>query len=333
MIFSTMAPMMPNCTRKVDRVNVMDRPEHIGSKPKQRFTFPADLTDFKVKQDSQSTLPTRTNVYGKVVVASCSKADNISVSFDIHVSDDSLLEKIKIEPRNNGIVFSGDVMSLVKQSVNITAFVIVPSSKDFKLKTFQIETRELDIKLAPNFNTVVNGTYFETISGNISSYGHHSTDVLMSPYLAAKSVSGSIFGRYGLGNSLSLETGSGMIAVNVTSAPFNEVEARFKTNTVSGGNYVTFAGALNPRPLISSHKSVSGNVKVHYPEDWQGKAKLASTTGDISVMGEGTKIVKKENGATGRLYKAIKGSGTSRAFFGTVSGDIVLAVGAIEKEE
>lgn len=328
MIFSTFGSMMPHCSRKhANHLPNMHDGANVATKPKTHFTFPSDLSDFKIKQESQSALPTRTQVYGKVVVGSCPKAENISVYFDIHVSDDGLWEKIKIEPRENGIFFSADATSIVKQAVNITAYVVVPSSKKYKLKTFQVETRELNIKLSPSFKTVVNGTYFETISGNISSYGKNNMDIVLSPYLSAKSVSGSIFGRFGLGKTLDLESGSGMVAVNITSAPFNEVDGKLTTKTISGGNYVTFGSILHPRPLISTHISVSGNVKVHYPEDWQGSAKLESTTGHIGVYGEGTSIVKKKNGATGRFYKAIKGVGKSKAYFGTVSGDIVLAVG------
>lgn len=61
--------------------------------------------------------------------------------------------------------------------------------------------------------------------------------------------------------------------------------------------------------------------------EWQGKLKATSVSGDIRVLGDGTKIVKKENGLKGRLVKAIKGDGKSYAYLNTVGGDIAIGIG------
>lgn len=131
------------------------------------------------------------------------------------------------------------------------------------MNSFVTKTTGLNIHLLDSFNTIVNESSFESVSGNITSYGGK-MDILYAPCFEAKSVSGNIYGRFGLGKELKLETASGHIKANVSSAPFHEVKAKLKTRTVSGNNTVFFATELNERPLISKHSSVSGPVYIDY---------------------------------------------------------------------
>lgn len=56
------------------------------------------------------------------------------------------------------------------------------------------------------------------------------------------------------------------------------------------------------RTLRSSHKSTSGKISVGYPKAWEGTISGKTTSGGISVTGEGVNIIRVNNGI---IYKEI----------------------------
>src|SRR5947209_1088308 len=76
------------------------------SAPLMHYFFDPKLKHFWIEQGSQTSLPTLIDVYGKVVVTSCSKASNISVHFKISASDDKLINQVTISPKRDGIWFA-----------------------------------------------------------------------------------------------------------------------------------------------------------------------------------------------------------------------------------
>jgi len=292
------------------------------------YDYADGADNFWIKQGTQSSFPTLTEVYGKVVVASCSKASNISVHFKIAASDDRLAKKVTITPKHDGIWFAADIASLVRQHINVTAFVVIPHSHKYSLNKLRLSTHELDIHFAPSFTTAINSTYASTVSGSIRAHGTGS-NVLDSKHLLARSTIGNISGEYPLEYDLALETTSGNINVTVNSERLKETIGHFRTMTLSGNTTAEFSSHLHPRPLYSKHKSVSGSVHLYYPVDWQGGLTIETTSGEIDVYGEGTMVVRKEKGVTGKLWEVVKGYGKSKGSISTVSGAIDVGIGKI----
>jgi len=306
-------------------------PKDTGGSPLQNFTFPADIKNFWLKQESFHGF-TRTKVVGNVVVHSCEKAENISAHFKFQVSDDEIRKSISIEPKNNGILFKLDPFSVVKQTVNATIYLIIPKNKDYSLNRLQIGTVELDVWLKETLTTSINSTHISTTSGSTTALGK-GDNLLDINNLKVSSVSGDIKGEFPLHHALALETTSGHITADISSKRLVEQKALFKTSAVSGATTAKFITDLQPRPLYSKHTSVSGDVKVYYPKDWQGGLKLKTASGHIDVEGEGTKVVRKEKDAVGKLWKVIKGDGKSKGYIATVSGKIGVYIGTLKNDD
>lgn len=302
-----------------------------GDAPLLDYTFPPDIKNFWLKQESSHVF-TRTEVVGNVIVHSCEKASNISAHFKFDVSDDNLLKSLTIEPKVDGILVKLDPFSLVKQKVNATVYLIIPKNKDYKLDSLRIGTIELNVWLKDTVTTPINSAYISTVSGSATTFGK-GDNVLDINNMKVQTVSGNITGEFPLHHALALETTSGDIIAEINSKPLHEKKAWFKTSSVSGPTSAKFVSHLHPRPLYSKHSSVSGDIKVYYPEDWQGGLKLKTTSGHIDVKGKGTEIVKKEKDIVGKFWKVIKGEGKSKGYIGTVSGKIGVYIGELDDKE
>jgi len=301
--------------------------------PMEHYTFSPDLKNFWIEQDSFH-LPTRTNVIGNLIVHSCDKAEKISAHFKFELSDPATRSDITIEPHDDGIRFKLDPVSISRQTVNATIFLVLPKSKDYELEELRVSTINLPIWIKDTVTTKINATDISAVSGTVTNYGKAADkNALDINNLRIKTVSGSIIGEFPLNHALDLETTSGSIHADVVSANLKEEIGYLKSSTVSGDHKINFISKLNPRPLYSKHNSVSGDVEVTYPEDWQGGLKLKSTSGHIVVAGKGTRIDKKESSPVGRFWKVVKGAGKSKGSISTISGKIDILIGEEEDKE
>lgn len=355
MVWSTFAPIFSytRCHRPNDNMHRPPQPDLSRSEPissdlietmmsggdgsgatYEHYTFPADLKSFWLKQESFTRLlptPTRTQVVGKVIVHSCPKAENISTYFRLSFSEPWLRESILIEPHSDGILFKLDPYSSTHAKVNATVLVVVPKSDEYSLDRLSAGTIQLPILLKDTFTTHINATSLDTISGNVFAFGKAADKKALDiANLHVGTVSGSIDGEFPLIHAVDLESTSGTITASIVSANLEEQIGYIKTSTVSGDHAISFLGKLNPRPLYSTHNSVSGNIDVKYPEDWQGGLKLKTTSGHINVRGKGTKVVKKDKDIVGRFWKVIKGDGKSKGSLGSISGTIDVLIGKDE---
>lgn len=329
---SGMAPSVPEMPQPNMEVDFTEDPP--SKLPVEHYTFPASLKNFYIKQESFHT-PSRLQVVGNFIVHACDKASNISAHFQIEVSDPSIRKDLLIQPTKDGIIFKLDPFSpLTTGKVNATVFLVIPTKKDYKLDSLHVNTIQLPIWIKNTFTTTINSTSFSTVDGTITSFGKSADkNALDINNLRLHTVSGNIAGEFPLNNALALETTNGDIVADIVSSDIPEHIGWFKTSSVSGDHKIKFVSQLNPRPLYSKHKSVSGDISVLYPEDWQGWFKLKSTSGHIVVGGKGTKIVKKNKGLVGRFWKVVKGSGKSSGSIATVSGKIDVFIGEEDDEE
>ncbi|KAF3915591.1 hypothetical protein ABW21_db0207035 [Orbilia brochopaga] len=294
--------------------------------PPEYYSFSPDLKSFWLRQESILTIPTKTQVVGKVIVHACPKAANISAYVSFVLSDPSLRNGIIVDPRDDGIIFKLNPFSVKDQTVNATIVLVVPKSDSYSLDYFSAHTIQLPIYLKETFTTAVNTTRLASVSGNIFSFGKAADNTALNVNnVQITSVSGSINGEYPLYHALDLASTYGTITASVVSANLKEQTGFIKTNSVSGNTNINFLGKLNPRPLISKHTSVTGDINVTYPSDWQGGLQLTTTSGKITVHGKGTKVVQKKH--KGSFWRIIKGNGKSKGTFSSVSGKINVLVG------
>lgn len=287
-------------------------------KPKLHYEFDEDLESFFIKQETDHHIPTRTNVFGSVHIHPA-EGDKTEVDFHIKVSDESLWDSIKINPKKDGIVFSADAFSIVEQFINATLIVSIPEKN---IKKLFVSTRELDITAKEGVKNDFDVSRFTSIAGDVHIHGTHK-----SKCVKLNSVSGNVKGAFDLLGGLAVKTVSGDIELKVTPVKSDHKKAFLGTDSVSGNVRCHVVHPLNDRELKSWHKSTSGDIHVRYPEEWQGKMKLTTTSGDFDVIGKHLKIDKKKKGFTGKFWRAIKGKGNSRAKIATISGDVKVSVG------
>ncbi|KAF4976559.1 hypothetical protein FZEAL_6793 [Fusarium zealandicum] len=79
--------------------------------------------------------------------------------------------------------------------------------------------------------------------------------------------------------------------------------------------------------LTSTHKSISGDIKLRYPSAWEGHLSAQSISGEQDFRGEGLKITHS-GGPAARLVKGTKGTGNSQLDVKSVSGDQDVLIGA-----
>jgi DUF4097 and DUF4098 domain-containing protein YvlB len=329
---SDIMPPTPDMPEPKMEVGFNEDPE--SKVPVEHYTFPSSLKNFYIKQESFHK-PSRIQIVGNLIVHSCDKASNISAHFKFEVSDSRLRQDLMIQPAKDGIVFKLDPFSPVSTGkVNATVFLVIPNMKDYKLDSLDVSTIQLPIWIKNSFTTTINATTFSTVAGTITSYGKSSDkNALDINNLRLRTVSGNIAGEFPLNNALAMETTNGKIVASVVSSDLPEHIGWLKTSSVNGDHKIKFIGQLHPRPMYSKHKSVSGDISVVYPEDWQGGLKLKTTSGHIEVNGKGTKVVKKDKGLVGRFWKVIKGEGKSRGSIATVGGKIDVFIGDEDEKE
>ncbi|KAK6506684.1 hypothetical protein TWF481_005143 [Arthrobotrys musiformis] len=329
-------PDMPPPNMDIDFAegdNYYGEPEDPFKVPVEHYTFDASIRNFYIKQDSFHR-PSRIEVVGNLIVESSDKASNISAYFKFDVSDKYLRKELIIQPAKDGIVFKLDPFSPVTSGkVNATVHLVIPKRKDYNLDSLHVSTISLPIWIKNSFTTTVNSTSFSTVAGTITAFGKSSDKTALDiNNLRLHTISGNIAGEFPLNHALALETTNGDIVADVVSSDRPEEIGWLKTASVNGDHKIRFISQLNPRPLYSKHTSVSGDISVVYPEDWQGGLNLKSTSGHIEVDGKGTKVVKKDKSAAGRFWKVIKGDGKSRGSIATVSGKIDVFIGEEDKE-
>jgi len=289
------------------------------SKPKMHYDFPDANDSFFVKQEQGTRFPTKTNVFGSVQFYA-SDNDKTSVDFHISVSDENLWDNINIDAKKDGVVFSADGFSIVEQHINVTA--IVNLSKHEDMKKLYISTVNLDVKLQDDIENEFDVTRVSTVAGDIHVHGKHH-----SKCTKVKSVSGDVKGSFDLIHALGAKTVSGDIDLTVYPIKMDDKKAWLGTDSVSGNSKVHVIHPLYSRNLKSFHRTTSGDINVRYPEEWQGKMKLTTTSGDFKIIGKNMKVFEKKKGIAGKLWRALKGDGVSRAKLSTISGDIKVSVG------
>ncbi|KAI9716372.1 MAG: hypothetical protein M1828_000361 [Chrysothrix sp. TS-e1954] len=138
--------------------------------------------------------------------------------------------------------------------------------------------------------------------------------------------SGSISGHFIQGLHTKLESISGLIDGSIRA--LDRYPSSIRLNTVSLFNRTTLQ-VLKPahslfesmKNITSYHKSISGDIRVSYPESWEGRLDGSTLSGELLVRG--ARIERK----TSNFISAIHGDGDSKIGFSTVNGNVNITIG------
>ena len=141
--------------------------------------------------------------------------------------------------------------------------------------------------------------------------------------------SGGMSGTYIHGTRTRMQSNSGGKRVDIV--PFDDRGGELITQGESGSNQVTVRSPLKQSktlgPLMSTHKSVSGSLRLSYPSQWAGTFEGISVSGGLHADGRGL-IVDGKHGGPG--MKRVTGrstlEGEASLSFNSVSGGARLFV-------
>ena len=143
------------------------------------------------------------------------------------------------------------------------------------------------------------------------------------------SASGGVSGTYIHGSRTSIESGSGSKRVSIV--PYDGRGGELVTVGASGGSDITVWSPLKESktlgPLRSSHRSVSGSLRLSYPREWAGRFEGTSVSGSLSAEGPGLDVERGGGPGLNRVSGKSKVDGGAELSFNSVSGGARLVVG------
>ena len=152
---------------------------------------------------------------------------------------------------------------------------------------------------------------------------------------SVQTVSGSIHGSVVHGSKTSIRSRSGEVAIRILPFAADDYKSTLDTRTDMGSHDVTLLSpqkdpGTQMRRLESSHRTLSGSLRVEYPGEWEGELEGGTKSGSLNVGGKDVRIVERGTyGPIGGWVKAVKGNGESRCGLGSQSGSVDVTVGGL----
>ncbi|KAG6101520.1 hypothetical protein E4U14_006830 [Claviceps sp. LM454 group G7] len=138
--------------------------------------------------------------------------------------------------------------------------------------------------------------------------------------------SGDIDAQVAVTSSASIHSASGNLRLEVLVVPRGGRGGSLMTDIKSGTTEVLVVkSSYGASGLQSRHQSMSGRIRVSYPEDWNGKFDAATVCGTILVNGKNMKIMRASHGVP-KTLEGVRGDGptyTSAVGINSTAGDVV----------
>lgn len=211
----------------------------------------------------------------------------------------------------------------------------------YDLLSLHTESGAIDVRVAPQPAAASAPTEparftASTSSGRIAAYypiglGLAASSLPNRDYrVALRTSSGAIHGSYLHGTYTSLRSSSG--SVDVTLAPYGEAASTIRTNTQSGDMRLRVLDSLTAplpdtpmRALSSEHDAESGDLRLRFPDAWEGGIEAKTSSGDLDVDWDGVRLVRDERDDGGwRRLVAVRGNGHGKIRFRSSSGSMEL---------
>jgi hypothetical protein len=143
---------------------------------------------------------------------------------------------------------------------------------------------------------------------------------------------GSVGGELIHGSKTTLSSLSGSITADVLPLGFGDEETSLETSTRAGMTEVTVQAPYKKAgmgKLVSSHKSISGNINLTYPQEWEGRVDGSSVIGEIHLEGKDLELLEEVKDPGSFRVAAKKGESESAMKFETVDGACDVQVGKL----
>lgn len=150
--------------------------------------------------------------------------------------------------------------------------------------------------------------------------------------VSINSTAGSIDGTFIHGSRTEMTSVAGSINVDLLPYASGESSTILNTKTTDGETdiklrapYKTPGVAVSK--LISSHTSISGQMKLNYPQEWEGHLEGQSVTGVLHLQGKDLELIRQDERPGMNRVEAKKGNGGSTMVFKTLNGGCDILVG------
>jgi hypothetical protein len=123
-------------------------------------------------------------------------------------------------------------------------------------------------------------------------------------------------------------------SINVDLLPYSSGESStiLSTKTTDGESDITVrapyktAGVAISK-MVSTHTSISGQLKLNYPQEWEGHLEGQSVTGVLHLQGKDLELIRQDERPGMNRVEAKKGNGGSTMVFKTLNGGCDVLVG------
>jgi len=143
---------------------------------------------------------------------------------------------------------------------------------------------------------------------------------------------GSVGGKLLHGRHTAIETQSSSINVQVLPYAADQYPSTLNTKSTSGSTRLEllspykYAGTAMAR-LSSTHTTVSGQLVLDYPDEWEGKISGQTRSGSLKLSGSDVNVIDQGSSGGGHYIVAKKGDGNSALKFSAQSGSVDATVG------
>jgi len=144
--------------------------------------------------------------------------------------------------------------------------------------------------------------------------------------------SGGTSGKYVHGSRSSFSSRSGHLGVSVI--PYDAAEpSELTSEHTSGGTDIELRAPVKRNKsgtlgaLRSSHRTVSGHLRLRYPHEWEGEFEASSVSGGLSAEGRGLEVERRDSPGSKRMIGRKGENGEGYLSFHSVSGGAELHVG------
>lgn len=173
--------------------------------------------------------------------------------------------------------------------------------------------------------------YANTMSGSIRVDTERKNIPERDYIVSINSTAGSVDGTFIHGSKTEMSSVAG--GINIDLLPYSSGDSSIlSTKTIDGETKINLrAPYTTPRSmmgkLVSTHTSVSGQIDLTYPQEWEGHLEGQSVTGVLHLEGKDLELIRQDEKPGLNRVEAKKGNGGSTMVFKTLNGGCNVLVG------
>jgi hypothetical protein len=263
-----------------------------------------------------------------------------SKNLDVVLSSDLIVTESTTITLNKGRLVSEKFEYSTETSITVQRAKVKGKFALNNLLFFKKDAGSMKVEINPKFSAdgqPSKPAILEIIQGSGKlkvKYPDHQRDIPVRDYRTTiTSRSGTVGGTILHGTQTTIEKETGDMNINIF--PFRSGKGISSLTTYQGSG-VTTIEVLKPdlrqsgnslTKISSSHTSRSGNMKLKYPEEWQGSIYGEAKSGILDFKGDNVTVVERGGAGRPNYIRAQKGDGESKLKFVIDSGIVETTVG------